>query len=242
MNSETLFTALIATKLSSVGLEHVTASSRQEFDEYIAGCRQTAVDANLDARYIARGFEISTNFFNMLDNISEDLQSLQFQTVLIEELLISIKQPRSVLIADGATYRFRTLELLGSMDNVSINFVNNHYFFWFEEHLKNTNDKYSFGYSAYLEDELIDEREPKFDMVLASAHNFHQNNIFLEAIVDSLNPGGVLIIEASNHSSEIYSPTYKFHEYYPMHEILMNASGKSFHIANFYGFTVFVKD
>jgi hypothetical protein len=242
MNTETLFTSLIATKLSSVGVDHVTASNRQEFNEYIAGCKQTTIDANLDARYIARGFELSTNFFNMLENISEDLQSLQFQTVLIEELLISIKQPQSVLIADGATYRFRTLELLGSMNNVSINFVNNHYFFWFEEHLKNTNNKYSFGYSAYLEDELIDEREPKFDMVLAAAHNFHQNTNFLEALIDSLNSGGILMIQSTNHSSEIYSPTYKFHEYYPMHEILMKASGKSFHIANFHGFTVFVKD
>jgi hypothetical protein len=242
MNTETLFTALIATKLSSVGIEHVNASSRKEFNDYITGCRQTAVDANLDARYIARGFELSTNFFNMLENISEDLQSVWFQTALIEELLISIKQPQSVLIVNGATYRFRTLELLGSMDNVSINFVNNHYFFWFEEHLKNTKDKYSFGYSAYLEDELITDRTPKFDMVLASAHNFHQNDSFLEALVDSLNSGGILVIEATNHSGEIYSPTYKFHEYYPMHEILMNASGKSFHLANFYGFTVFVKD
>lgn len=242
MNAETLFTALIATKLSSVGVEHVTASSRQEFNEYIDGCRQTAVDANLDTRHIARGFEISTNFFNMLHDISEDMQSVWFQSALIEELLISVKQPQSVLILNGATYRFRTLEVLGQMENISINFLNNHYFFWFEEHLKNTNDKYSFGYSAYLEDELITDRTPKFDMVLATAHNFHQNDIFLESIVDSLNPGGILVIEAANHSGEIYAPTYKFHEYYPMHEILMNASGKSFHIANFYGFTVFVKD
>jgi len=242
MNTETLFTGLIATKLSSVGIEHVTVSSRQEFSEYIAKCKQTAIDANLDARYIARGFEISTNFFNMFENLSEDLQSLQFQTVLIEELLISIKQPQSVLIANGATYRFRTLEVLGSMDNVSINFLNNHYLFWFEEHLKNTNDKYSFGYSAYLEDEIISDREPKFDMVLASAHNFHQNTELLEAVIDSLNPNGVLIVQSTNHSGEIYSPIYKFHEYYPMHETLMNASGKSFHIANFSGFTIFVKE
>jgi len=242
MNAETLFTALIATKLSSVGVEHVTASSRQEFNEYIAGCKQTAIDANLDARYIARGFEVSTNFFNMLANIPEDLQSVCFQTALIEELFISVKKPQSVLIADGATYRFRTLELLGSMDDVSINFVNNHYFFWFEEHLKNTNEKYSFGYSAYLEDELIADQTPKFDMVLASGHNFYENNNFLEAVVGSLNPGGVLVIQATNHSGEIYSPTYKFHEYCPMHEILMNSSGKSFHIANFFGFTIFLKD
>ena len=242
MNTETLFTSLIANKLSSVGVDHVTASNRQEFTEYIAKCKQTTIDANLDSRYIARGFELSTNFFNMLENISEDVQGLQFQTVIIEELLISVKQPQSVLIADGATYRFRTLELLGSMDDVSINFLNNHYFFWFEEHLKNTNDKYSFGYSAYLEDELIADREPKFDMVLASAHNFHQNSDLLEAVIDSLNPGGILVIQSSNHSSEIYSSTYKFHEYYPMHDTLIKASGKSFHIANFHGFTIFVKD
>ena len=239
MNQEVLYTALVSTRLSSFSSRMVAEDNRSEWVDFISKCKQTAVRANLDARFIARGIHLETNFYDATQNPTEDTYSLISSNSVIDGLLISVKQPTNVLIADGLINRIQTYGLLA---DANINFVNNQYFFWWENHLKNTSETHSFGYSAYHLEELIDTPTPQFDMVFASAHVFADKLDFLQGVIDSMFSGGILSIVASNGYSGIYSSDYKTHDLYPMHEFLNEADGMSFHLPYFLGNTIFIKN
>jgi len=239
VNQEVLYTALVSTRLSSFSSRMVVEDNRIEWVDFMNKCKQTAVRANLDARFIARGIHMETNFYDATQNPTEDMYSFISSNSVLDGLLISIKQPTNVLIADGLINRIQVYGLLG---NANINFVNTQYLFWWEHNLKNTSENHSFGYSAYHLEELIESPTPQFDMVFASAHVFSENLDLLQGVVDSMLPGGILNIAASNGYSGIYSSDYKTHDLYPMHELLNEADGSSFHLPYFLGNTIFIKN
>jgi hypothetical protein len=68
------------------------------------------------------------------------------------------------------------------------------------------------------------------------------NDKLVKDLVESLNPGGVLLIGMSNHNTKLYREDFHIHPYSSMHEILKNSDGHTYHLANGYGQTVFIKN
>ena len=128
------------------------------------------------------------------------------------------------------------------LKDTSINFVNDASLFLFEQNLKNVYGSSSFGYSVYDKSELISEVDNEFEMIVAHAWDIVLDEEYLNALVNNLASGGVLVISGANESSSVYSSSYRWHPYYNAHEALKNLPGISYHFAQFLGTSVFVKN
>lgn len=237
MNKEVAYTALISSKLSSFNAQVSSEETRTEWNDFIAKVKQTTVEANLDARFLARGVHLETNWYDI--PFTEDLHAIAGANCLVDLLLISTKKPQNVLIVDGLINR---LPLYGLLKDSNINFVNNQYFFWWEKHLKNTSENHSFGYTAYSIDELLEMQTPIFDMIFISGYSMFNNFEVLASFSNLLLPGGMISASSTNGFSTLYTPLYKEHDMYPLHETLNNADGLTVHLANFLGSTYFIKN
>jgi len=237
MNKEVAYTALISSKLSSFNAQVSSEETRTEWNDFIAKVKQTTVEANLDARFLARGVHLETNWYDI--PFTEDLHAIAGANCLVDLLLISTKKPQNVLIVDGLINR---LPLYGLLKDSNINFVNNQYFFWWEKHLKNTSENHSFGYTAYSIDELLEMQTPIFDMIFISGYSMFNNFEVLASFSNLLLPGGMISASSTNGFSSLYTELYKTHDMYPLHETLNNADGLTVHLANFLGSTYFIKN
>lgn len=237
MNKDVAYTALIASKLSSFNAQVSSDETRTEWNDFIGKAKQTTVEANLDARFIARGVHLETNWYDI--PFTEDLHAIAGANCLVDLLLISTKKPQNVLIVDGLINR---LPLYSLLKDTNISFVNNQYLFWWEQHLKNTSENHSFGYTAYSIEELLEIDTPLFDMIFISGHSIFNNFGVLDSITNLLVPEGILSASSTNGFSSLYTELYKTHDMYPLHETLNNADGLTVHLANFLGSTYFIKN
>lgn len=241
MNSELLTSALVSMELSSCGTDIKSPEMMAIVEDVTKRHRNTLIEINIDSRYLAVGTIEPTRMYEIAIGLSEAAYSAIFNAVQIELLLVKILKPSSVLAVTSMLTRPHFYELTRDQSpSISWNFVNNASLFLFEENIKNRYDATSFGYTVYDKEEIISDQTEKFDMVIAHGLSFLEKDFF-EATVANLSTGGALLVHGANDSSTIYTSKYKWHSHYDFHKALSEMSGKSFHIANFYGTTVFIK-
>jgi len=82
----------------------------------------------------------------------------------------------------------------------------------------------------------------KFDMIVAWSWSIVGSDSMLLDMVSSLNSGGALLIDCSNHNTKLYREDFHIHPYSRMHDLLKEQDGYTYHLANGYGQTVFIKN
>lgn len=243
MNSEVLTTALVSVNLSSSGKELISGDVQAILSDVTKRHRDTKIAANVDSRYIAVSTYEVTRMFDVAAQMDEAAYSAIMNSVQLELLITKLCNPSSILAVTANLTRpiFYELAHNNGLAGVSWNFVNNASLFLFEENIKNRYPATSFGYTVYDKDEITSDRTEKFDMVMAHAASFIDDDNYLESIVDNLATGGVMLVHATNDASSLYKSNYKWHTHYDLHKILSSKPGKSFHVPSFYGTTVYIK-
>jgi hypothetical protein len=248
MKPEVLFTGMVSTQLSSSGVSLNSDEFKTNMEEWSTKCWNTLVEANVDLSHTALGLHTVAMQWQVSKNMSEELWSGAILSQLsVEHFLMLTKKPTSILFVGGLSsslsrFLLAPEQVFEGFKDASINFVNDAGLFMFEKNLKNVHAQTSFGYSVYDRSELISEVDKKFEMIAVQSWDIAFDFELLGSLVDTLSPGGVLVISSTNDASAIYSSSYRWHPYYDVHEALKNFSGTSYHLPQFYGTTVFVKN
>jgi len=240
MNPQLLRMAMVSAELGSVGKTVVSEDTRQELQDFVTRCRTTMAEANVDSRFIARGLHEVTNYFLFGNRLTEETFSFFFGQVVGVRMILDMVKPSSVFSPESLMGACDPLFVAGTFDDIELNFLNNASLYLFEENRKNRTPGTTVGYKVYDKSEILEDRTPKFDMILSVASTWASDPDFCDAMIDSVKPGGTVVILSVNDSSAIYSPEYRWHQYYDMHDRL-RAHGKTYHLPSFYGTTVLLK-
>lgn len=248
MKPEVLFTGMVSTQLSSSGVSLDSDEFKTNIEEWSTKCWNTLLEANVDLSHTSLGLHTWVMLLQVSKNMSQEFWSgVLVPAFSVEHFLMLTKKPTSILFVGGISstlsrFLLAPEQVFEGFKDASINFVNDAALFLFEKNFKNVHAQTSIGYSVYDKSELILGVDEKFEMIAVLSPDIAFDFELLGSLVDALSPGGVLIISSTNDASEIYSSSYKWHPYYGVHEALKNYSGISYHLPQFYGTTIFVKN
>lgn len=239
---------MVTTQISSSGANLSSGDFKASSEDWSTKCWSTVVDANIDLRANVLGFNTVVTLWQLTKQMTDEVWSgVIVPQCLVHDFFLRTKQPQSILFVGGITGTMSALlvapeHVFDGFKNTNISFMNDAGLFMFEKHLKNSSPEKSFGYSVYDKSELISGVDDKFEMITVQGWDIAYDSELLDALVDSLTPGGMLVVCASNDTSFIYSSSYKWHQYYGLHKALNEFAGTSYHFPHFYGTTVFVKE
>ena len=248
MKSEVLLTGMVSAQLSSFGQASLSDEFKTNVEDWSKACRAVLSAANADMRHNAIGQHTVANQWLIEKDMTNQLWSgLVASELMVNEFIVSLKNPQSVLFADGVSGRASQLlmapaSVFNGFSGVEIGFVNDASLFMFEENLKNKHEQTSFGYSVYDKSEILENTDGQFDMIFVSANSVLFDLGFVSALIENLNQGGMLVVGSSNDSSQIYSGAYKWHPYTELHSCLSASDGTVLHLPHFYGMTIFTKN
>ena len=179
--------------------------SEDIYFEIASEIREHIKSLPIDRRIVA----ISSNYHpKVWDAISADAPGIK-QTVhnnmqLFNQMIISLLRPSSslVLIPDQYMLTVSALDHVGS----SLTFINDQSLYNFENFIIN-NSNYTFNseYTVIDYQDLINEQfSEKYDFIFAGAISFECDIHLLKVLVDSLNPGGCLLIGNTANMSDVY--------------------------------------
>lgn len=130
----------------------------------------------------------------------------------------------------------------GNQGNIS--FVNNYCLFVYEKFIRGNYGPHStFPYSVYSVLDLGESlpEEEKFTTILTSGVDLVGEEHLIQSMIDSLAPGGTLVIAQSNHGKMLYSSTYFTDSYYLINKALLDNDGITVHSNTGVGITTFKK-
>jgi len=125
-----------------------------------------------------------------------------------------------------------------------INFVNNNCLFVYEKFIRGKYGPHSiFPYSVYSIFDLGESlpEDEKFTTIFASGVDLIGEDNLIQSMIDSLTPGGTLVITQSNHGKMLYNSKYFTDQYYSIHKVLLNNDGITLHSSSGTGITTFKK-
>ena len=197
---------------------------------------------NLDKRNVAVGGLNTYWVYELIKKMEPEWAAIIESEYIAQEQVLMSKRPSSILFFDADNllwniYRNRYPE-------TELCFVNNHTLFIMES-VTNSLEHPGVRIDDNSEYDVIDASDlgvDKFDMAVCWAWSIVGSEDALSGLINSLNPGGVLLIGMSNHNTKLYREDFHIHPYSQMHEILKNSDGHTYHLANGYGQTVFVKN
>ena len=126
-----------------------------------------------------------------------------------------------------------------------LTFMNNTFLDAFEQHMYGVHDQYTIDDYDVIDYEDLQngiEESEKFDMIILMVWDVLGEPDLLKKYVDSLAPGGILHIASTNDSTRIYRNSYHSHPHTELHTVLKTLDGHTFHVSEFYGYTVFIKN
>jgi len=191
---------------------------------------------NIDKRNVAVA---SLNTFWVYELVRdmepEWLAIIECEHIAQEQILFTHK-PNSVLFMSADMVMIPIYK--AKFPNSTICMMNNCYLFYAESIIDWQNqDDYEY--------DVIDREDlgvEKFDMIIAWAWSIVGSDSILLDMVSSLNSGGALLIDCSNHNTKLYREDFHIHPYSRMHDLLKEQDGHTYHLANGYGQTVFIKN
>jgi len=191
---------------------------------------------NIDKRNVAVA---SLNTFWVYELVRdmepEWLAIIECEHIAQEQILFTHK-PNSVLFMSADMLMIPIYK--AKFPNSTICTMNNCYLFYAESIIDWQNqDDYEY--------DVIDREDlgvEKFDMIVAWAWSIVGSDSILLDMVSSLNSGGALLIDCSNHNTKLYREDFHIHPYSRMHDLLKEQDGHTYHLANGYGQTVFIKN
>ena len=125
-----------------------------------------------------------------------------------------------------------------------INFVNNYCLFVYEKFIRGKYGPYStFPYSVYSVSDLGESlpEDEKFTTIYTSGVDLIGEDNLIKSMIDSLAPGGTLVIAQSSHGKMLYNSKYFTDQYYPIHKVLLSNDGITVHSSTGTGITTFKK-
>lgn len=248
MKSEVLFAGMVSTQLSSSGATLVSDEFKTNMEEWSTKCWNTMVQASVDLSHNAVGLStVSMQWRVSKDMTDEFWVGAILPQMSIEDFLIRTTKPTSILFVGGLSssvsrFLLAPEHVFDGFKNANINFVNDVGLFMYETNLKNVHEHTSFGYSVYDKSELISGIDEEFEMIAVQSWDVAFDTEYLTSLANTLAPGGMLVISATNDASNMYSSSYNWHPYYEFHKTLKDLPGTSYHFPQFYGVTVFVKN
>ena len=197
---------------------------------------------NIDKRNVAVGGLNTYWIYELIKKMEPEWAAIIESEYIAQEQVLMTRKPNSVLFVDAdnmlwAVYKNR-------FPDTELCFVNNHTLF-FMENVANNLDYQGAKLSEISGYDVVDSGDignHKFDMAICWAWSIVGSDKMINDLVDSLNPGGVLLIGMSNHNTKLYREDFHIHPYSSIHTILQNSDGNTYHLANGYGQTVFVKN
>lgn len=97
-------------------------------------------------------------------------------------------------------------------------------------------------YDVYDVEDLGEGLEEKFDMIPISGVEAASNLELLDKLVDSLAPGGKLMINGTGKGKNYFNDSFFSNQFYHMHKFLHQKNGSTLHVMDVSGITVFIKD
>lgn len=238
-------TVLIGNVFSRNNSKYISDSlvSEETYLEIASQISERVRHSSVDRRIIA----ISTNYHpKVWDAISTNApgtkQTVHNNMQLFNQMIISLIKPSSslILIPDQYMLTVSALDYLGS----SLTFVNDQSLYNFENYVVN-NPGYSFDseYTVVDYKDLISEDfSHKYDFIFAGAISFESDIDLLKILVNSLNPGGCLLVGNSANMSDVYYVQLPVNIGTHLHRAILELENVyNFHIPFGIGFDAIVK-
>jgi len=158
--------------------------------------------------------------------------------------LLMLLDKRNFLIHSNSYNSVYAIAVKALGDEGNISFVNNYCLFLYEKFIRGNYGPHStFPYSVFSIFDLgksLPEDE-KFTTILISAVEVIGEENLIQSMIDSLAPGGTMVIAQSNHGRALYSNTYFTDPYYSINKILLSNDGITVHNSAGGGITTFRK-
>jgi len=191
---------------------------------------------NIDKRNVAVAGLNTFWIYELIKNMEPEwLAVVECEHIAQEQILFTHK-PNSVLFISADMFVAPVYK--AKFPNSTICVMNNCYLFYAESII-------DWGNQDDYEYDVIDREDlgvEKFDMIVAWAWSIVGSDSMLLDMVSSLNSGGALLIDCSNHNTKLYREDFHIHPYSRMHDLLKEQDGYTYHLANGYGQTVFIKN
>ena len=197
---------------------------------------------SLDKRNVAVAGLNTYWIYELIKGMEPEWAAIIEAEYIAQEQVLMTKKPNSLLFVDAEILLWSMYK--AKFPDADLCFVNNHSLF-FLEHIAGELELPGPGINELNEYSVVEPSEISentFDMAICWGWSLVGNDKLVKDLVDSLNPGGVLLIGMSNHNTKLYREDFHIHPYSSMHEILKNSDGNTYHLANGYGQTVFIKN
>lgn len=221
-------------------------SSRIDFKELSTDIATKIVDfltsINLDKRNVAVAGLNTYWKYDLMNQMEPEWMAIVECEHIAQEHILFTHKPNSVLFMDAVMFVIPAYK--DKFPDSMVCVMNNSDLFFAEsivgelDHLGHRNE------DAY-EYDVIDREDlgvEKFDMIVAWSWTIVGSDSMLLDMVSSLNSGGVLLINNSNHNTKMYRSDFHIHPYSRMHDLLKKQDGFTYHLANGYGQTAFIKN
>lgn len=172
-------------------------------------------------------------------NLAESYGQSQWMPILLIMMIMDIAPKSRVLGLSGGLDRFR-LKPFQEIFSSEIVFLNNKKLSLYEKFQKQNTP---IEYNAISQDSLLDGSAGKFGMIIGWSQDMENPFIPVDAYMEALEPGGVMVIQNTSDSVFLYqndtqaSPVWEYHE-----TLKARHDCRVYHIPLFYGITVVVKD
>ena len=220
------------------------------FDAYIdVGRQANEFDStlNLDLREEMRSFDdvgVALNAITPTMSVAPWNAVINHFMTEVFNLLMLLDRRNFLVhsISNGALYDI-AMRALGKEGK--LNFINNYHLCIYEKFIRGNYGPHStVPYSVYSVFDLgasLPEEE-KFTLIMVNGIDVIGEHGLIQSLVDSLAPGGTLVLTHNNHSRFLYSSTYFTDTYYSMHQVLLGSDGITLHSNSGCGITTFKKN
>ena len=227
-------------------------TKEQQFDGYtqqsvypcnnIKDIADYILSLNTDKRSIATGVD-ATNYspFQTLRTNSEQIKTFAKASGICVNLAIQLIEPQSILI-NQSIINADIMVMLHNGFNSSISVINGPYLHIYEKFVKDDPALSAIPYTAIGKYEIISDQTQKYDLEIIWSDDMEGENDYVEALLNSLNQSGVLLILNSANQAVLYNtvdpmatPQAELHEFIKSDDRFV-----MYHLPNFIGFT-FVK-
>ncbi|NDB03248.1 MAG: hypothetical protein EBY38_06240 [Flavobacteriaceae bacterium] len=238
MSNSVLQTAIIS-KLISKPLASTSEKKLSDIEGDIAKrVVNYRLSLNLDRRNVAIAGTQSIWIWDQYMNMEPEWQAVVESSYIEHEHVLMLKKPQSILAFDS--YASGLAEYKSMYPDTEITFMNNDVLAEFEQHVRDYEPGYDYDYSVI---DFSDLGTEKFDLIQGFGWNFMHSPETVLGCVESLNPGGALLISLSNNSAKLYTrANYHAHPYVDIHRLLEKCDGFLYHVASGYGTTTFIKN
>ena len=224
------------TKLSSsVNLGELSTDYTNKADDFLTSI-------NLDRRNVAIAGLNSYWVYTIINQMQPEWNAVVDGEHIAQENILFTRKPNSVLFTNADMF---VIPVYKSEFPESTVCVMNNYSLFLKESIVGELDHLGWRNEDAYEYDVIDREDlgvEKFDMIVAWSWTVIGSDSMIIDMVSSLNSGGVLLIDNSNHNLKLYRSDFHVHPYSRMHDLLKEQDGYTYHLANGYGQTVFIKN